>query len=198
MLVRNETSYADRRGNGCSSAPAMQQSGAVDGPASSAVSQDSRAGKHKRSSVDVVHETAPVGAKHPRARARKTCSLVAASLGGHPTRDSVSAETEAGPCIRRHAEECGHPCRRVRKPTVADQVSHAAGSSQNPRMATGRDAPGYETGRDGFCDAADRLTASVWLSVEYETRARETATATSEIGCTTKRLTEVVASRFWR
>ena len=59
-LLRNARSHADRRGRGYlnPSARSLQRCGAADGPVSSGVSQDSRAGKHKRSSMDVVDETA--------------------------------------------------------------------------------------------------------------------------------------------
>ena len=48
--------------------PGDEHSGAADGQVSSAVSQDSRACKQKRSSVDVVDETAAPGARQRRYR----------------------------------------------------------------------------------------------------------------------------------
>ena len=46
----------------------MQHSGAADGHVSPAVSKDSRASKHKRSSVDVVDQTAGAGATEQSTR----------------------------------------------------------------------------------------------------------------------------------
>jgi len=46
----------------------MQHSGAADGHVSPAVSKDSRASKHKRSSVDAVDQTAGAGARRQPGR----------------------------------------------------------------------------------------------------------------------------------
>jgi hypothetical protein len=64
----NPKSYADRRGHGCPSAPAMQHSGAGHGTASSTVSQDPLRSKHKSGSVGVVDQTAGAGAKRSSRR----------------------------------------------------------------------------------------------------------------------------------
>jgi hypothetical protein len=67
-LLRNARSQADRHGNGCPSAPAMQHSGAADGAVSSTVSQVHAGCKQKSSSVDAADQTAGAGAERSRSR----------------------------------------------------------------------------------------------------------------------------------
>jgi hypothetical protein len=62
----NARSHADRRGNGCPSAPGMQHSGAADGPVNATVSQIHAGCKQTSSSVAAVDETAGAGAIQQR------------------------------------------------------------------------------------------------------------------------------------
>jgi hypothetical protein len=73
--VWNAKSYADRRGDGCPSAPAMQHSGAGHGTVSSVVSHDPLRSKHKSGSVGVVDQTVAPGARQRRLQRDQTaCS----------------------------------------------------------------------------------------------------------------------------
>jgi len=69
--VWNAKSYADRRGDGCPSAPAMQHSGAGHGTVSSVVSHDPLRSKHKSGSVGVVDQTVAPGADQTRGNAQR-------------------------------------------------------------------------------------------------------------------------------
>jgi hypothetical protein len=78
--------------------PGQNASGASPRPAwtSSMTSKDSRASKHKRSSVDVVDQTAGIGAQEPRSRRTHASQrLPLPDIGSH-------ANALGGKCLRQH------------------------------------------------------------------------------------------------
>ena len=74
LLPRNATSHPDPRRHGCSSAQAMQHSGAADVTVASIVSHDLLNSKHKSSSLAGIARIVAFGHKQPRSRTGRTCT----------------------------------------------------------------------------------------------------------------------------